>query len=116
AAVVEPDSRRRRGIRGRGAPRQTPGARVERERGSRDDSAARARGRRHHDRPAIAASRRSAGARPSAARLTLVLPSDPGSAHIPLPDRADWYGPDEHLRWLTRRTVGESVWPVAESA
>ena len=29
---------------------------------------------------------------------------------------ADWYLPDEHLRWLTRRTVGEAAWPVADGA
>ncbi len=46
----------------------------------------------------------------------LVLPSDPSVRHIPPPDRADWYEPDEHLRWLTRRTVGEGVWPVADAA
>jgi acyl-CoA dehydrogenase len=45
-----------------------------------------------------------------------MLPSDPGVRYIPPADRVDWYRPDEHLRWLTRRTVGESLWPVAESA
>jgi acyl-CoA dehydrogenase len=45
-----------------------------------------------------------------------MLPSDPGSRHIPVPDRQDWYGPDEHLRWLLRESVGESVWPVADAA
>jgi alkylation response protein AidB-like acyl-CoA dehydrogenase len=43
-------------------------------------------------------------------------PSDPGTDHIPAPDNTDWYAADEHLRWLTRRTVGEALWPVAESA
>jgi alkylation response protein AidB-like acyl-CoA dehydrogenase len=45
-----------------------------------------------------------------------MLPSDPGSNHIPPPDLTDWYQPDEHLRWLTRRTLGEALWPVADSA
>ncbi len=45
-----------------------------------------------------------------------MLPSDPGSRHIPTPNRGDWYAPDEHLRWLLRESVGESVWPVADSA
>ena len=45
-----------------------------------------------------------------------MLQSDPGVRYIPPPDRADWYGPDEHLRWLTRRTVGEAAWPVADAA
>jgi alkylation response protein AidB-like acyl-CoA dehydrogenase len=45
-----------------------------------------------------------------------MLPSDPGVRHIPAGDDADWYLPDEHLRWLTRRTVGESAWPVADGA
>jgi acyl-CoA dehydrogenase len=45
-----------------------------------------------------------------------MLPSDPGARHIPLVDADDWYTPDEHLRWLVRRYVGEGVWPVAESA
>ena len=44
------------------------------------------------------------------------LPSDPGVGHIPTGDDADWFTPDEHLRWLTRRTVGEEVWGVAGSA
>ncbi|MFN2582236.1 MAG: acyl-CoA dehydrogenase family protein [Candidatus Dormibacteria bacterium] len=44
------------------------------------------------------------------------LASDPGTAHIPPLDRRDWYTPDEHLRWLTRHTVGEAMWPVIESA
>ncbi|MBV9525521.1 MAG: acyl-CoA dehydrogenase family protein, partial [Candidatus Dormibacteraeota bacterium] len=39
-----------------------------------------------------------------------------GSHHIPPLETADWYGPDEHLRWLARRTLGESLWPVAERA
>src|ERR1700736_5762048 len=43
-------------------------------------------------------------------------PSDDGSGHIPALDSSDWYTPDTHLRWLTRRTVGESSWPLAESA
>ena len=41
---------------------------------------------------------------------------DPAVRHIPSPDRHDWYEPDEHLRWLVRDTVGESVWPVADGA
>jgi acyl-CoA dehydrogenase len=45
-----------------------------------------------------------------------MLPSDPGANHIPPPDLTDWYQPDEHLRWLTRRTLGQGSWPVAESA
>ena len=45
-----------------------------------------------------------------------MLPSDPGTRYIPPPDRADWYQPDEHLRWLARRSVGEAAWPVAEAA
>jgi acyl-CoA dehydrogenase len=45
-----------------------------------------------------------------------MLPSDPGARHIPLPEHTDWYAPDEHLRWLTRRTLGEAVWRVAEGA
>lgn len=44
------------------------------------------------------------------------LPVDPGVRHIPLPHDDDWYTPDEHLRWLTRRSVGEAHWPVAEAA
>jgi acyl-CoA dehydrogenase len=44
------------------------------------------------------------------------LPSDPGARHIPAPDRSDWYAPDEHLQWLLRSTLGESLWPTAESA
>ncbi|HEV7677580.1 MAG TPA: acyl-CoA dehydrogenase family protein [Candidatus Dormibacteraeota bacterium] len=46
----------------------------------------------------------------------MTLPSDPGARHIPLPADDDWYAPDEHLRWLVRRSVGEAIWPVAESA
>jgi acyl-CoA dehydrogenase len=45
-----------------------------------------------------------------------MLPSDPGVRYIPAADDTDWYLPDEHLRWLTRRTVGEAAWPVAEGA
>ena len=45
-----------------------------------------------------------------------MLPSDPGVRHLPAGDEADWYQPDEHLRWLTRRTVGEAAWPVADGA
>jgi acyl-CoA dehydrogenase len=45
-----------------------------------------------------------------------MLPSDPGVSYIPAAGDADWYLPDEHLRWLTRRTVGEAVWPVADGA
>jgi acyl-CoA dehydrogenase len=45
-----------------------------------------------------------------------MLTSDPGARYIPPPDRTDWYEPDEHLRWLTRRTIGEALWPVADSA
>jgi acyl-CoA dehydrogenase len=46
----------------------------------------------------------------------MTLPSDPGARHIPLPEDGDWYSGDEHLQWLTRRTLGEALWPVAESA
>jgi alkylation response protein AidB-like acyl-CoA dehydrogenase len=28
----------------------------------------------------------------------------------------DWYAPDDHLQWLMRRAVGESIWPVADAA
>src|ERR1700722_14585004 len=45
-----------------------------------------------------------------------MLPSDPGAQYIPPPDRSDWYQPDEHLRWLARRTVGEELGPTAEAA
>jgi alkylation response protein AidB-like acyl-CoA dehydrogenase len=45
-----------------------------------------------------------------------MLPSDPGVEYIPAADASDWYLPDEHLRWLTRRTVGEALWPVADGA
>jgi acyl-CoA dehydrogenase len=45
-----------------------------------------------------------------------MLPSDPGVGYIPPTDDSDWYLPDEHLRWLTRRTVGEAAWPVADGA
>jgi alkylation response protein AidB-like acyl-CoA dehydrogenase len=45
-----------------------------------------------------------------------MLPSDPGVHFIPAADTTDWYLPDEHLRWLTRRTVGEGLWPVADGA
>jgi alkylation response protein AidB-like acyl-CoA dehydrogenase len=44
------------------------------------------------------------------------LPSDPAARYIPLQDDNDWYSQDEHLQWLTRRTLGESLWPVADSA
>lgn len=46
----------------------------------------------------------------------MTLPSDPGARHIPLPEDDDWYTPDEHLQWLARRTLGESLWPIAQSA
>jgi acyl-CoA dehydrogenase len=45
-----------------------------------------------------------------------MLPVDPGVRHIPSAPTDDWYEPDEHLRWLVRDSVGEAVWPVAESA
>jgi acyl-CoA dehydrogenase len=45
-----------------------------------------------------------------------MLLSDPGARHIPAPQHQDWYHPDEHLRWLLRDSVGESVWAVAEAA
>ncbi|MGH7723453.1 MAG: acyl-CoA dehydrogenase family protein [Candidatus Dormibacteria bacterium] len=45
-----------------------------------------------------------------------MLPSDPGSQHIPSPQPADWYSADEHLGWLLRGSVGEAVWPVAHAA
>ncbi|HEY6377677.1 MAG TPA: acyl-CoA dehydrogenase family protein [Candidatus Dormibacteraeota bacterium] len=46
----------------------------------------------------------------------MTLPSDPGARHVPDPVDPDWYTPDEHLRWLARRAVGEALWPVAEGA
>lgn len=48
--------------------------------------------------------------------MGVVLPSDPGARYIPPADRSDWYQPDEHLRWLARRTIGEDLWPAAETA
>jgi len=45
-----------------------------------------------------------------------MLPGDPSASHIPPLDDGDWYRPDEHLQWLTRRTLGEALWPIAESA
>ncbi len=45
-----------------------------------------------------------------------MLPTDPGTRHIPRERRDDWYSCDEHLRWLVRDSVGEAVWPVAEGA
>ncbi len=48
--------------------------------------------------------------------MTSLPVSDPGARHIPLVEDDDWYAPDEHLQWLVRRTVGESLWPVAQSA
>ena len=45
-----------------------------------------------------------------------MLRNDPAASHIPASPRDDWYGPDEHLRWLVRDSVGESVWHVAHSA
>jgi alkylation response protein AidB-like acyl-CoA dehydrogenase len=45
-----------------------------------------------------------------------MLPSDPGARHIPSPRRQGWYRADEHLRWLVRESVGETVWPVADGA
>jgi alkylation response protein AidB-like acyl-CoA dehydrogenase len=45
-----------------------------------------------------------------------MLPSDPGVRHIPLVEHTDWYTPDTHLQWLVRRSVGEEIWPTAESA
>ena len=45
-----------------------------------------------------------------------LLPSDPGSRHIPPLDVTDWYTPDEHLRWLARRAAGEVLWPAMDSA
>src|ERR1017187_7243270 len=45
-----------------------------------------------------------------------MLPSDPGARHIPSPRRQDWYSRDEHLGWLIRESVGESVWPAAHGA
>jgi alkylation response protein AidB-like acyl-CoA dehydrogenase len=41
---------------------------------------------------------------------------DTGSHHIPEVASEDWYSGDEHLQWLMRRAVGESIWPVAEAA
>ena len=43
------------------------------------------------------------------------MTSSPDSRYIPALDRSDWYTPDEHLRWLVRRSVGESLWPLADS-
>lgn len=45
-----------------------------------------------------------------------VLPSDPGSHHIPPLEDTDWYTPDEHLRWMVRRAAGESLWPTLDAA
>jgi acyl-CoA dehydrogenase len=45
-----------------------------------------------------------------------MLPSDPGARHIPPVQRSDWYSGDEHLHWLIRESVGESVWPAAHAA
>jgi len=45
-----------------------------------------------------------------------MLVSDPGVSHIPSTGESDWYTPDEHLQWLVRRSVGETVWPVASAA
>ena len=45
-----------------------------------------------------------------------MLPVDLGVHHIPMPQSTDWYTPDEHLRWLLRRSVGEAVWPVADAS
>ncbi len=45
-----------------------------------------------------------------------MLPSDPGARYIPPADRADWYQPDEHLRWLARHTVGDASWPALDAA
>lgn len=39
-----------------------------------------------------------------------------GAHHIPEVAAVDWYSGDEHLRWLVRRSVGETAWPVAEAA
>ncbi|MDQ6748957.1 MAG: hypothetical protein M3010_12740, partial [Candidatus Dormibacteraeota bacterium] len=39
-----------------------------------------------------------------------------GAEHIPEVAQTDWYGGDEHLQWLVRRSVGEATWPVAEGA
>ena len=39
-----------------------------------------------------------------------------GSHHIPEVASDDWYSGDEHLQWLVRRAVDDSVWPVAEAA
>jgi alkylation response protein AidB-like acyl-CoA dehydrogenase len=38
-----------------------------------------------------------------------------GVHHIPEVDGADWYGPDQHLQWLVRRSVGEADWPAADA-
>jgi alkylation response protein AidB-like acyl-CoA dehydrogenase len=35
---------------------------------------------------------------------------------VPLPAAGGWFSSDEHLRWLARHTLGESVWPVARGA
>jgi alkylation response protein AidB-like acyl-CoA dehydrogenase len=40
---------------------------------------------------------------------------DSGAHHVPLPEADDWYTPDEHLRWLVRRSVGEAVWSAAQA-
>ena len=39
-----------------------------------------------------------------------------GAHHIPEVDAHDWYAGDDHLQWLARRSVGEGLWPLAESA
>src|SRR5205823_721674 len=91
------------------------GARLVGELRRRDNPAARPRRRRHDERPPDRAAVGVAGSRRMAGRLTGVS-SDSGAAHIPPLEASDWYGPDQHLQWLTRRTVGEAVWPVAEAA
>jgi acyl-CoA dehydrogenase len=45
-----------------------------------------------------------------------MLRSDPAVRYIPPADRVDWYQPDEHLRWLARRAIGETTWLVADGA
>ena len=45
-----------------------------------------------------------------------MLPTDPGTSHIPALDVSDWYSSDEHLRWLIRHTAGEPAWAVAAPA
>ena len=53
---------------------------------------------------------------PGLTSASWALQSSSGAHHIPEVDGADWYSDDEHLQWLVGRSVGESLWPVAETA